>query len=152
MIHRLTDLPALVGLELGVGPWTRVRQSDLDAFAELTGDHQWIHVDPVAAAAGPFGVPIAHGYFVMSLIGGWWGELFQVADAAVAVNYGMDRVRFVSPVPVGARLRLRSTLAQVDSVPSGLRLHVDQTIEREGSEKPALVARCLYDFRTRMVD
>lgn len=130
-----------------MSPWREVRQVDVDAFADLTDDRQWIHVDRLAAADGPFGAPIAHGYLTLSLIGGWWGHLFDIPDAPLKVNYGMDRVRFVSPVAVGSRVRLRSSLRAADPIPGGYRLHVDQMVELEGSERPAVVAACLYDFR-----
>jgi acyl dehydratase len=145
--RRLAELPALIGEELGVSRWRTVTQDDIDAFADLTGDHQWIHVDREAATAGPFGAPIAHGYLTLSLIGGFWAEAFDVADAPLKVNYGMDRMRFVSPVRAGSRVRMRSRLERLEPLADGWRLVVDQTIELEGSDRPALVARCLYDFR-----
>ncbi len=146
MSLHLADLPGLVGTEVVISEWRLVSQADIDAFAVLTDDQEWIHVDPEAAAAGPFGGTIAHGYLTVALIGGLWSRGFDVVDAGVKVNYGMDRVRFISAVPAGARVRLRARLAAVVPVDRGYRLHVDQTVELEGSERPALVARCLYHF------
>lgn len=146
--YRLHDLPALAGEQIVTSAWQTISQADIDAFGELTGDRQWIHVDPDAAAAGPFGTTIAHGYLTLSLIGGLWSTAFDVVDASTKINYGMDRVRFVTPVAVGARVRLRSRLTEVGRRRSGLRLYVDQTIELEHSDRPALVARCIYDFLT----
>lgn len=144
--HGLADLPLLVDTEIAVSRWRTLAQADIDVFAELTDDRQWIHVDAEAAAAGPFGATIAHGYLTLALIGGLWAEGFDVRDAAVKVNYGMDRTRFVTPVRAGERVRLRSHLAEAVPHRGGFRLHVDQTMELEGSPRPALVSRCLYDF------
>lgn len=147
-VYVLDDLPGLAGAEVARSDWRFVTQADIDAFGHLTEDTQWIHMDAQRAAAGPFGQPIAHGYFTLALIGGFWSQDFDVADAKVKLNYGMDRVRFVSPVPVNSRVRLRSRLVEVAEIEHGYRLHVDQVIERKGSSRPALVARCLYDFRS----
>jgi acyl dehydratase len=145
--HALAELPALVGQELGVSDWRTITQADIDVFADLTEDHQWIHVDLDAAVHGPFGATIAHGYLTLALIGGFWTDVLDVPDAPLKVNYGMDRVRFVSPVRAGARVRMRSRLDELLPLADGWRLVVDQTLELEGSDRPALVARCLYDFR-----
>lgn len=146
-VHTLAELPLLAGTDLGATAWRTLTQADFDAFGDLTGDQQWIHADPVAAAAGPFGTTVAHGYLTLALIGGMWAELFSVQDAAVAVHYGLDRVRFPAPVPAGSRVRLRATLRAVTPISRGQRLHVDQTVDLEGSERPAVVARGVYDFR-----
>jgi acyl dehydratase len=146
-VHTLAELPMLVGADLGATAWRTLTQADFDTFGDLTGDRQWIHADPAAAARGPFGATIAHGYLTLALIGGLWAELFSVRDAALAVHYGLDRVRFPAPVPVRSRVRLRASVHQVVPIVGGMRLHVDQTIELEGSDRPAIVARGLYDFR-----
>lgn len=146
-VHTLAEIPGLVGSDLGTTAWRTLEQEDFDVFGGLTGDRQWIHNDPSAAADGPFGGTIAHGFLTLALVGGLWAELFSVRDAAAAVHYGLDRVRFPAPVPAGSRVRLRATLAQAVPIERGFRLHVDQVIELEGSERPALTVRGLYDFR-----
>lgn len=143
----LAELPSLSGAELGRTQWRTITQPDIDAFAALTRDQFWIHVDPSAAARGPFGAPIAHGFLTLALIGGFWAELFDVDDATIKVNYGLDRVRFVAPVVVGSRVRMHARLDSVAAAANGWRLTVDQTIEIDGLDRPALVARSIYEFR-----
>lgn len=145
--YALSEVPGLVGSDLGTTSWRILGQEDFDAFGGLTGDRQWIHNDPSSAAEGPFGGTIAHGFLTLALVGGLWGELFSISDAVVAVHYGLDRVRFPAPVPAGSRVRLRATLRQAVPIEHGLRLHVDQVVELDGSERPAVTARGLYDFR-----
>ena len=140
------ELPALAGRDLGAGEWLEITQDRVDLFADATDDHQWIHVDPERAASGPFGGPIAHGFLTLSLTIPLWTELLDVEGVTTKVNYGLDRVRFVSPVHVGARVRMRAIIAEVTEVAGGYQIAVDQTIEIEGAEKPALVARGLSRF------
>jgi acyl dehydratase len=131
---------ALLGCELGVGPWLRVTQEAIDAFAAATGDHQWIHVDPARAGAGPFGSTIAHGLLTLSLGPQWSYGIFEFSGFSFAMNYGYDKVRFPAPLPAGSRLRMRASLVAVEDVPGGIQVTVRQTFEIEGSEKPVCVA------------
>ncbi len=140
---RLDDLIALVGQPLGSSDWVTVTQERIDAFAEATGDHQWIHVDPVRAAAGPFGATIAHGFMTLSLMAGMGAEAFAIDEAGMGINYGLNRVRFIAPVPVGSRLRGRFKLLAAEPIEGGLQLTTEVTIEREGSAKPVCVAESL---------
>lgn len=142
----LADLPGLVGADLGTTGWKQITQEQVNLFADATGDHQWIHVDPERAADGPFGGPVAHGFLTLSLAVTFWSELLEIEDVTTKVNYGLDRVRFVSPVPVGARLRMSAVVAEVTEVRGGYQLVVDQTIEAEGGTRPAVVARGVYRF------
>ena len=146
-VETIDELRELVGRELGVGPWVQITQDRVDAFADVTGDHQFIHVDPERAAKTPFGGTIAHGYLTLSMLPllsrdreGVQLDLKQ----RMMVNYGMNRVRFVSPVIVGARVRLRTVLQAVDEVsPNVYQLTYGQTIEIEGNDRPAMVAETL---------
>lgn len=138
----LEDLQARVGEEIGVGDWFEVDQARIDTFAEATGDHQWIHVDRERAAAGPFGTTIAHGFLTLSLIVPLQPRL-EVEGVKMGINYGLDRVRFITPVPSGSRIRARSVLKEVTEVPGGVQLKSEVTVELEASEKPACVAESL---------
>ena len=141
------DLAELVGTELGPTPWYAVEQDRVNAFADATDDHQWIHVDPERAAEGPFGAPIAHGFLTLSLLIPMWSELFDVTGVRTKVNYGLDKVRFTSPVKVGSRIRMTVTITDVQEVKgNGLHLVADGTIEIEGEERPAVVATFLNRF------
>ena len=137
------DLPTLVGQNLGYSDWIDITQERVNTFADATDDHQWIHVDPERAQEGPFGGPIAHGFLTLSLFIPLWVDLLDVQGATTKVNYGLDKVRFVSPVPVGSRVRLTATVAEVTEAGGGLQVVVDGTIEIEGGTKPAVVARSL---------
>jgi acyl dehydratase len=141
----LADLQDLIGTELGPTRWHEVTQEDINVFADLTGDHQWIHVDPEQAANGPFGSTIAHGLYSLALSPGMSAELMDHAGFAHSLNYGYDRIRFVSPVPVGSKLRMRMTIIAADEVDGGggVQVRTAQTVEREGAEKPVLVAENL---------
>ena len=132
------------GLELGPSRWFEVSQARIDAFAETTEDRQWIHVDPERAAAGPFGTTIAHGYLTLSLLVPITYELMPVEDARLAVNYGLDRVRFPAPVPSGSRVRGRLRVGEPTEVDGGIQVPLTGTVEREGSEKPVCVADVLF--------
>jgi acyl dehydratase len=141
------DLGGLVGTRLGPSDYRVVSQQDIETFADLTDDHYWLHVDRERAAGGPFGTTIAHGYLTLSMISAFWPGLLWVADSPMMVNYGFERVRFTAPVRSGSRIRMSAVLADVIGTATGSRLRVDQTIERENEEKPAIVATCLFDVR-----
>jgi len=138
--EHLADLQGLVGQELGVSDWVTVDQRRIDQFAEATGDHQWIHVDPVRAAAGPFGATVAHGFLTLSLLPEMGATAFTVRDTRMGVNYGLNRVRFPAPVPSGSRLRGRFKLLSYEVIEGGAQVTVEVTMEREGSAKPVCVA------------
>jgi acyl dehydratase len=140
------DIAGLAGRDLGWTDWLEVTQDRVNLFADATDDHQWIHVDPDRAKDGPFGAPIAHGFLTLSLAVKFWTDLVDVDGVTTKVNYGLDKVRFVSPVTVGARVRMNAVVAEVTEIPGGYQLAVDQTIEIEGGTKPAVVARGLYRF------
>jgi len=136
----LADLQALVGYDLGSSDWVTVDQARIDAFAHATGDHQWIHVDPVRAASGPFGVPVAHGFLTLSLVPMLFETGFAISDVRMGINYGLNRVRFPAPVRVGSRLRGRFKLTSFEVIEGGAQMVVESTIEIEGGSKPACVA------------
>ena len=140
------DVPGLAGTDLGYTEWAEITQQQVNTFADATGDHQWIHVDPERAKDGPFGGPIAHGFLTLSLAVTFWTELLEVEGVTTKVNYGLDKVRFISPVRVGARVRMNAVVAEITDMPGGYQLTVDQTIEIDGASKPAVVARGLYRF------
>jgi len=140
------DVAGLAGTDLGYTDWLEITQDQINTFADATGDHQWIHVDPERATDGPFGGPIAHGFLTLSLAVTFWTELLEVEGVTTKVNYGLDKVRFISPVKVGARVRMNAVVAEVTEIAGGYQLTVDQTIEIEGAAKPAVVARGLYRF------
>ena len=130
--------------ELGASAWHPVEQRSIDLFAEATGDHQWIHVDPEAAAAGPFGGTIAHGYLSLSMLPMLMSEVLSVEGARMGVNYGIERVRFTAPVPTGSEVRLHAKLLSAERRGEGVLYRVGVQIEIRGSEKPALVGEVLY--------
>jgi acyl dehydratase len=140
----LAELAAHVGQPLGTSDWVTVDQARIDAFAAATGDHQWIHVDPERAKAGPFGTTIAHGFLTLSLLPLLFDSGFAIADVKMGVNYGLNRVRFVTPVPAGGRLRAHFRLLGFEPLPVasgfGAQMTVEATIELEGAPKPACVA------------
>ncbi len=142
----VADLQALVGQELGPTAWIEVPQERIDAFAEVTGDHQWIHVDPERAKDSPLGTTIAHGLLTLSLGPALMEALMSFEGFAHALNYGYEKVRFPAPVPVGSRLRMRAVVADVTEVPGGAQVTMTQTIEREGGDKPVLVAQAVARF------
>jgi acyl dehydratase len=137
------DLQAEAGTSLGTSRWHAVPQSAIDAFADATGDHQWIHTDPERARQTPFGGTIAHGYYTLALVPKLLGEVFPLDRFAVAMNYGLDRVRFPAPLNAGARVRLHARLERVEEVPGGATLTMRVTFEREGGERPVCVADVL---------
>ncbi|MFC5749748.1 MaoC family dehydratase [Actinomadura rugatobispora] len=133
-------LRALAGKHLGHSDWMEVTQERVNQFADATGDHQWIHVDPERAAAGPFGGPIAHGYLTLSLVPSFLPQILDVQGFTMGVNYGCNKVRFPSPVPVGAKLRCGASLDEVAEVKGGVQITLTLTFEVEGAAKPACVA------------
>ena len=132
------------GDEFGPSSWVEVSQSRIDAFAEATGDHQWIHVDRERAAAGPFGTTIAHGYLTLSLLSAMSFEVVPAAEGGMAVNYGLNRVRFPAPVPAGSRVRATFRVDAVDDFDGGSQVTMMATVEREGGSKPVCVAELVF--------
>ena len=141
--EHLTDLQALVGQDVGVSDWISVDQHRIDLFAAATGDHQWIHIDPVRAAQGPFGTTIAHGFLTLALLPEMSASAFEVRDTRMGVNYGLGKVRFPAPVPAGSRLRGHFKLVRYEPIEGGAQLTVEVTMEREGADKPVCVAESL---------
>lgn len=140
---KLQDLQALAGQEIGLSGWVTVDQQRIDRFAEATGDHQWIHVDPAKAAQGPFGKTIAHGFLTLSLLPELFAHAFDVRDVRMGVNYGLNKVRFTAPVPSGSRVRGRFVLREYLPIEGGAQLTVEASIELEGSLKPACIAETI---------
>lgn len=139
-----SDLPGLVGQHVATSDWVTITQQQVNLFAEATGDHQWIHVDPEQARAGPFGAPIAHGFLTLSLLPKFFETAMEVRNTRMGVNYGLNRVRFTAPVPVGSRLRAALVLLACQPVDGGgLQMTWQVTVEREGSDKPVCVAESL---------
>lgn len=139
-----SDLANHVGKEIGVSEWLEITQDRVNKFAEATGDHQWIHVDVERAKAGPFGAPIAHGFLTLSLIPKFFDSALHIADVRMGVNYGLNRVRFIGPVPVGSRLRASLTLLKAEPIENqGLQLTWEVTTEREGAAKPVCIAESI---------
>jgi acyl dehydratase len=145
-VNGIDELKKLDGSDLGTSEWIEVTQERINTFADATGDHQWIHVDPEKAAEGPFGAPIAHGYLTLSLFIPLFTELLDVEGVSTKVNYGLNKVRFPSPVKVGSKIRLVGKLTSVEDVPGGVQITVDGTIEIEGAPKPAAVLQSLSRF------
>ena len=138
--EHLAELQALVGQDVAVSDWITVDQQRIDRFADATGDRQWIHVDPERAALGPFGATVAHGFLTLSLLPELSASAIEVRDTRMGVNYGLNRVRFPSPVPAGSRLRGRFRLLAYEPIEGGAQLTMEVTMEREGSDKPVCVA------------
>jgi acyl dehydratase len=136
----LAGLQALVGQDIGASDWVVIDQARIDLFAQATGDHQWIHTDPVRAAGGPFGATVAHGFLTLSLVPMLFESAFAIDDVKMGVNYGLNRVRFMSPVRVGGRVRGQFKLLAYEPLEGGAQLTVQVSIELEGSAKPACVA------------
>ena len=139
----LSEIKEKIGTEIGVGDWFEVTQERINQFADATGDHQWIHVDPERAAKGPFGTTIAHGYLTLSLLPTLGGGGLGIPGAKMGINYGLDRVRFPAPVPAGSRVRARRKLLEVKEGEGFVQLKVEVTIEIEGSNRPGCVAETL---------
>ncbi|MGY1810891.1 MaoC family dehydratase [Blastococcus sp. SYSU D00669] len=141
----LAELPSYKGREVGTSDWFEVTQESVSLFADATSDHQWIHVDVERAnRESPFGGPIAHGYLTLSLLIPMWSQVLTVTDTKMAVNYGLNKVRFPAPVPVGSKVRLTATLTDVEEIKGGYQLTVAAVIEREGGDKPVCVAEPVF--------
>ncbi|MCV0440996.1 MAG: MaoC family dehydratase [Hydrogenophaga sp.] len=144
IFETLADLAACVGQEVAVSDWVTISQEQVNRFAEATGDHQWIHVDVERARAGPFGAPIAHGFLTLSLLPVFFESAFDIRGSRMGVNYGLNRVRFTAPVPVGSRLRARMTLQASEPIEQGgVQMTWGVVVEREGSDKPVCFAESL---------
>jgi acyl dehydratase len=145
-IPGVAGLRERLGTELGVSDWVTVEQDAVDTFAELTGDRQWIHVDPERAKDGPFGTTVAHGFMTLGLSTGLLFSLFTVEDVDVILNYGLDRVRFPAPVRVGSRIRMKATLAEATDLPGGIQVVYRLEYELEGEPKPPCVADLVFRY------
>lgn len=144
IIESLDELRGLIGQEVAVSDWTEITQEQVNQFAQATGDHQWIHVDVERAKQGPFGAPIAHGFLTLSLLSQFFDKTIVVSSARMGVNYGLNKVRFMAPVPVGSRLRAHLHLHSATPIDgNGLQLQWNVTVEREGSDKPVCAAESL---------
>jgi acyl dehydratase len=146
LVDTLEDLPPLVGKDLEPSAWVVVDQARIDTFADATDDHQWIHVDPERAGRGPFGATIAHGYLTLSLLIPMWTQILDVRNVSAKVNYGLEKVRFPAPTPVGSRIRTVAQLTAVTDVAGGVQLTIAATVEREGGDKPVCVASPVFRF------
>jgi acyl dehydratase len=142
-ITGLDELKQYEGKELGTSDWHEVTQKDIDLFADITGDHQWIHVDTERAKDTPFGGTIAHGYYTLSLAPRFSAQIFTLEGFAFGVNYGLNRVRFPAPLPVGSKVRMKAKVASIEPIPGGAQLALELTFEHEGGEKPVCVAETL---------
>ena len=145
-VNGLDELKKLAGTDLGTSDWTEVTQERVNTFADATGDHQWIHVDVEKAKEGPFGAPIAHGYLTLSLFIPMFTELLEVEGVTTKINYGLNKVRFPSPVKVGSRIRLVARLAEVEEIAGGVQITVDGTVEIEDAPKPACALQSVSRF------
>ncbi len=146
-VNGLAELTRLAGTDLGHTGWLEVTQDRVDTFADATDDHQWIHVDVQRASTGPFGGTIAHGYLTLSLLIPLFNELLEIQGIGMAVNYGLNRVRFPAPVRVGSKIRLTGRLASVEEVRrGGVEVLADFTVEVDGGDKPACVAQAVYRY------
>ncbi|MBI2772749.1 MAG: MaoC family dehydratase [Burkholderiales bacterium] len=143
-LQNLGELKSLVGQEVAVSDWITITQEQVNLFAQATGDHQWIHIDVERAKAGPFGAPIAHGFLTLSLLPKFFESAMEIRETRMGVNYGLNKVRFTSPVPVGSRLRARMKLVSCEDIEgNGMQMAWLVTVEREGADKPACVAESL---------
>ena len=140
----LAELSALVGQEIAFSEWTTITQEQVNQFAQATGDHQWIHVDVARATAGPFGAPIAHGFLTLSLLPLFFQTALEIREVGMGVNYGLNKVRFTGPVPVGSRLRARLKLLRSEPIDNnGMQMTWEVVVEREGASKPVCVAESI---------
>ena len=145
-VIKFAELPSLAGQEIGSSEWHELTQEQVNQFAQATGDHQWIHVDVERAKAGPFGGPIAHGFLTLSLIPMLMSEVMRVEGVKMGVNYGLNRLRFPAPVPVGSKLRATSRLVKVEEVQGGYQVVNEITVEVEGGGKPVCVAEMVTRY------
>jgi acyl dehydratase len=142
----IADLASKVGEHLGYSGWQTITQEQVNLFADATGDHQWIHVDPERAKSGPFGGPIAHGYLTLSLLPTLLDEVLTVGGTTMTVNYGANKIRFPAPVPIGAEVRMGLTLASLEEVQGGVQATVDAVFEVKDAVKPSCVAQVVFRF------
>ena len=145
-VNGLAALKPLAGTDLGTSSWLRITQDRVDRFAEATDDHQWIHTDPERAAAGPFGAPIAHGYLTLSLLPHLIAQAYQVTGVRMGVNYGLNRLRFPSPVPAGASVRGTFTLNDLKPVEGGVQVVVGFEVRADGGAKPAAAGEAVFNY------
>lgn len=146
-VDKPTDLLDLIGTDLGTSDWLEIPQRDIDMFAEATHDEQWIHVDVERSKTGPFGSTIAHGYLTLSLLIPLWSEILVIENRGMAINYGLNKVRFPSPVPAGSKVRLSATLADATDLGDGaVQVTVDAVMEREGADKPVCIAQMVHRY------
>jgi acyl dehydratase len=146
VLHGIDEVRAAVGTHLGYSDWLEITQERIDQFAEATGDHQWIHVDPVRAAEGPFGATIAHGYLTLALTNLFLPQILDVQDVSMGVNYGANKLRFPAPVPVGSKVRAGAELVAVEDVSGGVQTTIVITVEIDGGSKPACVVESLSRY------
>lgn len=146
IVETFADLSTLEGTELAPSEWLEIDQDRIDTFADATDDHQWIHTDAARAADGPFGTTIAHGYLTLALLIPMWGQILDVTEAKTKVNYGLNKVRFPAPVPVGSKVRTTATLRSVETIAGGVQVTVSAVIERAGGDKPVCVAEPVFRF------
>jgi acyl dehydratase len=146
VFNDLSEFVAAAGCQLGPTEWTQITQDRVNLFAEATDDHQWIHVDPDRATSGPFGGAIAHGLLTLSLLPHFTHQLYRVDNVALAVNYGYNKVRFITPVKVGANVRARAEISNVDQLDGAVQVTMTVTVEIEGADKPAAVAESIVRF------
>ena len=146
VLQGVEEVRAAVGRHFGYSDWLEITQERVNEFAEATGDHQWIHVDPERAKGGPFGGPIAHGYLTISLAPMLLPQVMRVEGIQMGVNYGINKLRFPSPVPVGSKLRVGASLADVEDIQGGAQVTMDLTFEVEGKDKPSCVAQAVYRY------
>ncbi|MGD0054243.1 MAG: MaoC family dehydratase [Acidimicrobiales bacterium] len=146
VVQNIDDLTALVGTHLGYSDYHTLTQEQVNLFADATGDHQWIHTDPVRAAKGPFGQTIAHGYLTLSLLPVLLHSVLQVSGVKMGVNYGTNKVRFTSPVLVGSQIRAGASLATLEEIEGGAQVALDVTVEMKDAPKPSCVAQVVYRY------
>ncbi len=146
IFNTLAELAGCAGQDIAVTDWFTITQQHIDQFADATGDHQWIHVDAERAKTGPFGTTIAHGYLTLSLLSGFFDRSICIKDVRMAINYGLNKVRFMAPVPVKSRVRAHVKLLSASPIDGGMQVAWECTIEREGSDKPVCVAEQLARY------
>jgi len=146
IVQGIDGLKAKVGEHLGHSDWVEITQEQVNQFADATGDHQWIHVDPERAKSGPFGGPIAHGYLTLSLGPHLLGSVLRVEGISMGVNYGLNKLRFPAPVPVGSKLRVGAAVAGVEDIAGGAQVTLELTFEVEGQDKPSCVAQAVFRY------
>ena len=146
VFQNIEEFAGAAGADLGTSDWLEIDQDRIDRFADATGDHQWIHVDPQAAAAGPFGLTIAHGFLTLSLLPVVWKQVYSVEGVTMAVNYGLGKVRFLSPVPSGAKIRATVKVVEVTRLPGAVQGTLSTTIEIDGIDKPAAVVESIVRY------